>query len=60
MDSPYSRQVCTEHSLALRRGGREEKGREGKGRVRVIERCISVGAASTTVLWVTLTTFAQD
>ena len=39
MDSPYSRQVCTEQGLALggegtgREGkGREEKRREGKGR----------------------------
>jgi len=39
MDSPYSRQVCTEQGLALGREGtgregkgREEKGREGKGR----------------------------
>ena len=29
MDSPYSRQVCTEQGLAL---GREGTGREGKGR----------------------------
>jgi hypothetical protein len=40
--------------------GREGKIREGKERVGVIERCISVGAASKTIRWVTLSTFAQD
>ena len=39
---------------------REGTGREGKGKVGVIDRFIGVGAASKTILWVTLTTFAQD